>query len=476
MVRRALAAWLVSLAVASTVFANFTLWARAQLLNSEQFATTTTSVLDSSAVRDVLATRITDAIMLQVDPQFAAQRPVIERATADVIASPAFAEVFGAAVASAHESVFDDTDDGLAFDLAGVETQIRQTADELNPGLGALLPSAAQVGPVQLVDPGDLPGLSRYGGWARAAATLTVVLAIGLFAAAFVLSPNRAGTLIMGGVGVAIGAGITLATMSLGRAAVVSRVHDGASKSAVRTLIAAVTDDLRSRTILLIVLGLIAAGVGIVLTIARRAAWFANSGAAFAARGARPGRAPSAHQPGSGAPAPRPVGAAASGPTGAGGRGSRLWRGDSVALSREGWDAYEHQPAAPPTVTYRPPAAAAPQQPQQAPQYAQPQYAQPQPQYAQPQPQPQYAQPQPQQFGQPDLWAATTSSAGPPGQWLPPAPSPNPPPRPAPTSAHRAPIVPPAQRPRPGSGGTVGADQVIRDRLEGQQGSPPPGR
>ncbi len=462
-VRRALAAWLVSLAVASTVFASFTLWARAQLLDSQQFATTTTSVLDSSAVRDVLATRITDAIMLQVDPQLAAQRPVVERATADVVDSPGFAEVFGAAVASAHESVFDETDDGLVFDLATVEPQIRQIADELQPGLGALLPTAAQVGPVQLVDPGDLPGLHRYGGWARSAATLTVVLAIGLFAAAFVLSPNRAGTLIMGGVGVAIGAGITLATMSLGRAAVLSRVHDGASKSAVRTLIAAVTDDLRSRTFLLVALGLVAAAVGIVLTVARRAAWFANTGSAFAMRGARSGGARPARQPDSGAPGRRPAAAAgaAGAATSGGGRGARLRRGDSVALSREGWEAYEHQPAAPPTVTYRPPAA------QQVP-APQPQQYAPRPQYTQPQ---QYAQPQ-----QPDPWAATAPSGTPSGQWLPPAPVASPPPRPDPSGAPRAPIVPPAQRPRPGSGGTVGADQVIRERIEGQQRHPQPDR
>src|SRR5262249_55953667 len=78
-------------AIAATGLANFTLWARSQLLDDQTFTRTTTSVLDNAAVRDVLASRITDAVMTQVPTQYVDQRPTVEAGVPHALATPGFA-------------------------------------------------------------------------------------------------------------------------------------------------------------------------------------------------------------------------------------------------------------------------------------------------------------------------------------------------------------------------------------------------
>ena len=88
MIRRGFAVWLVTLAVAGHRPGQLHAVGAVQLLDDQTFTRTTTSVLDNAAVRDVLASRITDAVMLQVPAEFGDQRPTIEAGVRNVVDTP----------------------------------------------------------------------------------------------------------------------------------------------------------------------------------------------------------------------------------------------------------------------------------------------------------------------------------------------------------------------------------------------------
>ncbi len=335
MIRRGFAAWLVTLAIAATGLANFTLWARSQLLDDQTFTRTTTSVLDNSAVRDVLASRITDAVMTQVPTEYVDQRPTVEAGIRNVVDTPEFAATFSQAVTTAHHAVFDGGDGGLTVDLVSLEPTIRAEVARIQPGLEQFLPTAQQVGPVQLVSPGDFPDLHTPAKWARRLATGTVVAAIALFAAALLISPNRATTLMAGGIGVVVTSGLTLLAIWGGRRAVLGQIDSPDSKDAVRALSSALTDDLRTRTIIILIIGVVAAlaGVGLgrgpadglVRPFGRR---LRRTGRA-ASRSRRAG--PRSRRPPGRRPSPAP----------------RRRRGDTIDVTPDAWDAYAGRRARP---------------------------------------------------------------------------------------------------------------------------------
>src|SRR5262249_35867988 len=153
--------------------------------------------------------------------------------------------------------------------------------------------------------------------------------------AALLISSNRATTLMAAGIGVAVTAGLTLLAIWGGRRAVLGQIDSPDSKDAVRALSSALTDDLRSRTIIILIIGLVAAVAGVAPARARRMAWFARSGAAFAGRA----RARDPQQPRR-APQPTPVRTAPVARTSA-------RRGDTIDVTPDAWDAYSgRQPAA----------------------------------------------------------------------------------------------------------------------------------
>jgi hypothetical protein len=89
---------LVVVAAISILLALLMGYARRTIIDSDQFANRATAALVDENVRNLVAQRVTDDVVLRQQGDLIAARPIIESVTSSVVASRAFAGLFRAAV------------------------------------------------------------------------------------------------------------------------------------------------------------------------------------------------------------------------------------------------------------------------------------------------------------------------------------------------------------------------------------------
>jgi hypothetical protein len=264
LVRRALAGWLVGLALSAAWFANIALWVRSDVLDSSTFSDETSELLTDATIRSLLVERLRDELVEQV-PDLAPFTSQIDQAVDQVVASPEFAGILSDTIASAHRALFSGSGEAVTLDLAPAEAPIRSAVAAAAPGAEALIPPGIYQD-VQLVSAGDVPSVADQADWVRDAAPLVALLAAALAGAAIAVSSRRPGTLRLLGFGLMAMAALSYGTVWLIRNVALDRIGNGDARHAADTVAAFATDAFVRRCLLLGALGLAIAAAGFVLS------------------------------------------------------------------------------------------------------------------------------------------------------------------------------------------------------------------
>jgi MFS family permease len=249
------------LLIATTVAA----YAGRALFDSDQFTDRATAALQDPSVRELVADRVTDELVLPTQPDLLAARPVIVSAVSGVVGGNAFAGLFRRAVRDVHRAVFSRDEDTATLTLVDAGLVVATALRQLEPELASQLQSQQRVELLER-DVGSATGdLARL---ARDVRVLTLVLAALTLAAAIgavFVSPDRRWAAARLGLAIAIAGVVVVAGDVIARALVLDRVADPDERAAAAAVWDAFLGDLRTA-------GWLIAGSGAVVAAAANSA------------------------------------------------------------------------------------------------------------------------------------------------------------------------------------------------------------
>lgn len=150
---RRLVATLLAVALCLTLFGGlFAAWADLTLFDQDTFASRTTKLLDSPAVRHEVAVQLTDAVIQNGPSQLAGFRAIILPVVEELIKTPAFKATFQNAMKEAHRSLFTQDGNDLVVNLSQSLGVLAGSLQISNPDVAANIPTGLDQ---FLVDLGD---------------------------------------------------------------------------------------------------------------------------------------------------------------------------------------------------------------------------------------------------------------------------------------------------------------------------------
>jgi hypothetical protein len=230
------------------------------LFDSDQFANRATAALQDPRVREAIADRVTDDLLLRAEPDLLAARPIVASAVAGIVGGDAFASLFRHAANDAHRAVFRRDSDTVTLTLADVGVLADEALRQLRPELAAQLDEDRRI---ELLDrevggvTGDLTRLARR---VRVLAYVLALLTLGCAIAAVAVSRERRRTVAQLGVA-AIAAGVAIVLVTVVARALLIGAVDDADRDAAGAVWDAFGGDLRTA-------GWLIAGAGAVLAAA----------------------------------------------------------------------------------------------------------------------------------------------------------------------------------------------------------------
>jgi hypothetical protein len=258
-----------------------TVWIREQILDTNTFVSTAGSLAHDPAVQREVSDKVSTALIRQLDvgsnvpnaasslsgPLSAAADTSIRTATAAVVASGSFQQLWETAVRGAQENALKLA---KGEPVAGVQTRNGRVAVNLDPVVDAVVaqlpgPIAARIPPattnddIVLFKSSDLASAQPVmralddGWWA------VPLLCIALFAAAVAIESRRRRALVWVGGGIVISSSLTFVALLVGRADVLDGLDTGVSDAAARAIVDALLDPLRTEL-------WVTLGVGVALT------------------------------------------------------------------------------------------------------------------------------------------------------------------------------------------------------------------
>jgi uncharacterized membrane protein HdeD (DUF308 family) len=259
--RSAVARALVVLAALLLVATTLTAYAWRAVFDSEQFADRATAALQSSSVRQAVADRVTDELVLERQPDLLAARPIIAAAVTQVVGGNAFAALFRRAVDDVHRAVFRADDDTVTLTLTDVGIVAADALEQLEPRLAARLRSRERVA-VLSRHLGSLTGdLARLADRVRWLAYLSGALTLLVAAAALAVGGDRRRTATRLGLAFVVAGVAVVAAEVVARAIALDGVDGPDDRAAAGAVWDAFLGDLRS-------VGWLIAATGAVVTAA----------------------------------------------------------------------------------------------------------------------------------------------------------------------------------------------------------------
>jgi len=214
--RRIAARVLAPLAAIVLLVTLLTGYANRVLFDSDRFADHVVAALSDDAVRDEVAVKITDEVVLRADRDLVALEPVIEGAAGEIVGAKAFQGLVRAAVRDLHRSIFKKDRDTIALTVVDVGTVLQSALEAANPKLAKDI-GADKIDLVNAKPPEILVKAARVADDIGEANTILIVLTILLTATAVAVSPERRRTLTVFSGWVAIGAALLVIAYLIGR-------------------------------------------------------------------------------------------------------------------------------------------------------------------------------------------------------------------------------------------------------------------
>jgi hypothetical protein len=250
---------LVVLASMTLLLAALAGYADRALFDPDQFANRATDALRDQRVRDVVATEITDDLVLRADADLLAARPLIQSVASGVVGSDAFTAIFHAGVRDLHRAIFERDRDTATLTLVDAATIVRGALRALRPALADEIDADSRVRLIES-DIGAVTGeLARLGERVRLLAPLLFAAALLLAAGALAVAADRRRAATDLGVGIAVVGVVVVVLYALGRGVVLGRVGDPSERDAAAAVWDSFLGDLRSAGWVLAVSGAVVA-------------------------------------------------------------------------------------------------------------------------------------------------------------------------------------------------------------------------
>jgi hypothetical protein len=250
---------LVFLASVSVLLALLTGYARRAVIDSDQFANRATAGLADEDVRNLVAQRVTDDVVLSKQSDLIAARPIIQSVASTVVGSQAFAGLFRAAVRDVHRAVFHRDQDTVTLTMSDVGSVLAGALQAVRPGLANQVRADKKV---ELLDEhlGSVTGDAvRVGDDVRIAFVVFGVLALLFAAGALASAKDRRRAVSELGIGVAAAGVVLVVALAVARSYVAGAFDGEDEQAAARAVWDAFLGDLRTAAWVLAASGAIVA-------------------------------------------------------------------------------------------------------------------------------------------------------------------------------------------------------------------------
>jgi hypothetical protein len=222
------------------------LYGQRTVVNERAFADRATSTLGQDEVDDEIADRIGQRLV-NLNPQLAGRRPVLDAAARDLVAWPGFANEFHDGVAAMHRALFGDPHEPVHLLIPGAGQELRVMVENHSNGSAGAVPATD----LELLQLGGGPlenTLRRAAPVARSVSRLApfaFVAGLVLLTLAVLRAPTRRRGLRRAAMALAGVGGITLAGLAIARALLLATFDTSHGDAVVSTIWSAYLGDLR---------------------------------------------------------------------------------------------------------------------------------------------------------------------------------------------------------------------------------------
>jgi hypothetical protein len=235
------------------------------LLRSDTFADRVSQSLSDPRVGELLALRITDAIIEQ-QPDLTALRPILVVVTRGVVTSVPFRALVRPAVRQTHDALRSGTTEDILLALPDAQVLIQEALRTVGPAATERLPERLR--PLLLArGAGAGVQVARQflgiGDMLRPFGRLGIVIAVLCLAAAILITPARRSALVSSGVGIATVGALLALTVTAGRIIPEAALGNSVTGAAAAALWAAFFGPLRTIGAVVAVIGIVTALIGI---------------------------------------------------------------------------------------------------------------------------------------------------------------------------------------------------------------------
>lgn len=226
---------LVVVASAAILLAVVAGYVRRAAVDSDQFANRATAALDDDSVRSLVATKVTDELVLRRQADLLAARPLIESVVESVVGGRAFTGVFRAGVRDVHAAVFHRDQDTVTLTLNDIGTIVASALEVVRPSLAQRVDATDRVELVRR-DIGSVSATAAdVTATVRLLAWLLFALAVAAAAGALWLAADRRRTVVgLGiGIGIAVAGVVLVVALDVARSVVIGDVSGPETRAAV---------------------------------------------------------------------------------------------------------------------------------------------------------------------------------------------------------------------------------------------------
>jgi len=232
-----------SLALTGALLAGY---ARIALVGSGQFADRATAALRDDSVRDLIAARITDDVVLRNEADLISARPIIQSFASTIVGSSAFTSLFRSGVRDVHRAVFARDQETVTLTVADVGTVLAAALEQLRPSVARQVAVADRVDLLNHKLGGAGARAARAAARVKALAWVLLVLAVALGATALLVAPDRRAAAAALGLGAAMSGVVIVVSYGIARAAFTGDAGDPEEQAAARAVWDAFLGDLRT--------------------------------------------------------------------------------------------------------------------------------------------------------------------------------------------------------------------------------------
>src|SRR3712207_10376 len=221
-IRGPLVATLVVVASLAILLALLTGYVRRAAVDSDQFANRASAALRDDSVRSLVATQVTDQLVLKSKADLIAARPVIQSVVSSVVGGEAFTQTFRAGVRDVHRGLFDGDQNTVTLTVADVGTIVGAALQAVQPSVADDVESTNEVKLVSRNLGSVTATAARAADAVKVLALVLLLVAVFAAAGALYLSADRRRTAVRLGIGFAIAGIVLVGGLRLGHAALVA--------------------------------------------------------------------------------------------------------------------------------------------------------------------------------------------------------------------------------------------------------------